>query len=220
MGVAALNTIRQDNFCLGKSYFVMDSPYGGYHRIRFIQIRWTISYGIVATAHRFYAVFFIWAESEIQMGGICAFFGHRDTLITAQLEEQISQTLRRLIDEGIDEFWCCEQGTFDWICHKILLEVKKDYPFIQICCICAYNPSSYPKIRQDSMEKRYDYLIYNDEIANGANRFAIVRRNRYIAENVDVILCYIEHKNGGAYNAVKYAHKQGVKIINLGLMKE
>ena len=163
-------------------------------------------------------VFLFWAESEIQMGGICAFFGHRDTLITAQLEEQISQTIRRLIDEGIDEFWCCEQGNFDWICHKILLELKNEYTFIEICCVCAYNPSKYPKIRQDSLEKMYDYLIYNDEIANGPNRFAIVRRNRYIAENVDVILCYIENKTGGAFSAVKYAMNRDIKIINLGLV--
>jgi predicted Rossmann fold nucleotide-binding protein DprA/Smf involved in DNA uptake len=64
----------------------------------------------------------------------------------------------------------------------------------------------------------YDYLIYNDEIANGPNRFAIVRRNRYIAENVDVILCYIKNKSGGAFNAVKYAMNRNIQIINLGLV--
>ena len=149
------------------------------------------------------------------MSGIYAFFGHRYTFITPELEEKITANVRKLIAQGIDEFWCCEQGTFDWICRSIVLHLKQQYKFISICGVCAYNPNKYPLIRQESMDKMYDYLIYNDKIANGHPRFAIVRRNRYIAENADVIICYIEEEKGGAYNAVKYAEKCGAKIINL-----
>lgn len=149
------------------------------------------------------------------MGGICAFFGHRDTVITAQLEEKLTKTLRELIAQEIDEFWCCEQGNFDWICNYTVHQLKKEFRFINICLVCAYNPDKYSKIRQDSLLAIFDDLIYTDEIANGPRRFSIIRRNHYIAENADIIVCYIKHKTGGAYEAMQYAQRFDKKIINL-----
>lgn len=37
----------------------------------------------------------------------------------------------------------------------------------------------------------------------------------YIIDNSDLAVCYIRHKYGGAYNAVKYAVRQGREIKNL-----
>ena len=148
------------------------------------------------------------------MSGICAFFGHRNTVITPQLEEKITQTVRLLIARGIDEFWCCEQGTFNWICRVIVFTLKKEFQFIRVCCVCAYNPDKYSPIRQKSLEQMYDELIYVDEIADGLPRFAITRRNRYIAKNADVIVCYVTNSKGGAYKSVQYAQRLGTEIIN------
>ncbi|MBQ9270798.1 MAG: hypothetical protein IJ218_00835 [Alphaproteobacteria bacterium] len=153
------------------------------------------------------------------MSGICAFFGHRDTDITPKLEEKITQTVRELITYGIDEFWCCEQGNFDWICRLILFGLKKEYQyrFIRVCCVCAYNPNKYSQIRQKSLLQMYDELIYTEKIAAGHPRFAITRRNRYIAKNANIIICYITRKSGGAHKAVEYAKTMGAKIINLAV---
>lgn len=40
-------------------------------------------------------------------------------------------------------------------------------------------------------------------------------RNREMAERADLIICYIEHQSGGAYQAVQYAEKLGKTVINL-----
>ena len=149
------------------------------------------------------------------MSGICAFFGHRDTVITPQLEERLTQTLRQLIDEGIDEFWCCEQGTFDWICRVVTLKLKKEFDFINVWYVCAYNPNKYSRIRQESLDRMFDGLIYNDKIARGVPRFAILRRNRYIVQNADVIVCYVEHDYGGAYQTIELAKSYTKRILNL-----
>ena len=149
------------------------------------------------------------------MSGICAFFGHRDTVITTQLEEKLIATIRELIAQGIDEFWCCEQGTFDWLCHYVLLKLAKEFCFIRLCLVCPNNPNKYSKLRQDSILTFYDEMIYPAEIANGPARFGILRRNHYVAKNADIIVCYVEHLSGGAYQAVQYAKKFQTKIINL-----
>lgn len=44
---------------------------------------------------------------------------------------------------------------------------------------------------------------------------AIGLRNREMAERADLIICYIEHQSGGAYQAVQYAEKLGKTVINL-----
>ena len=31
----------------------------------------------------------------------------------------------------------------------------------------------------------------------------------------DLVICYVEKENGGAYNAMKYAESVGKKVINL-----
>ncbi len=152
------------------------------------------------------------------MSGICAFFGHRDTVITTRLEEQITEVVRGLIARGIDEFWCCEQGTFDWVTRNIIFELKKEYRFIKVCCVCAYNPAKYPQIRQESLASMFDELIYTAEIADGLPRFAIVRRNRYIAKNANIVVCYITQQKSGAFRAVQCAETAGAEIINIAKM--
>ncbi|MBR2299478.1 MAG: hypothetical protein IJ870_02765 [Alphaproteobacteria bacterium] len=58
-------------------------------------------------------------------------------------------------------------------------------------------------------------MDYPAEIADKPPKFAILERNKYIADRADVIICFIKEKTGGAYRAVKRAQKNGKKIINL-----
>ena len=148
------------------------------------------------------------------MSGIVAFFGHRDTLITTHLENQLEQVVKELITNGYDEFWCCEQGNFDWLARTTMQRLKKENPNITLCYICAYNPNHYSTIKQQFLEERYE-LIYPPIATKGPQKFAISRRNKYIAENANVIVCYITRKSGGSYQAVRQAQQKQKLIINL-----
>lgn len=147
------------------------------------------------------------------MTKICAFFGHRDTEITSLLEAQLENTIRNLINKGVTEFWCCDQGNFDWIARLTMLRLKEEYKHIYLCYISAYNPDNMSKTKQEWLEDKFE-IIYPQEVANGHPRFAIERRNNYIAKNADVIVCYIKKDYGGAYKAVKTAQKYQKEIIN------
>jgi len=59
------------------------------------------------------------------------------------------------------------------------------------------------------------YFPQMEEVAKAPPQVAILRRNEYIAKNTDYIVCYINHKSGGAYKAVEIARKYDKKIINL-----
>ncbi len=150
------------------------------------------------------------------MSVICAFCGHRDTPDTIELENKVEQTVRNLIAQGVDEFWVCNEGNFDWISRMVMERIKEEFKYsINVCYVSAYNPSKFTKTRQDWLEERYDDIIYTDEIADGPQKFAIKRRNNYIADNADFIICYITQAYGGAYDTVKRAEKNDKCIINI-----
>ena len=145
------------------------------------------------------------------MSGICAFFGHRDTIITPDLENKLESVVCDLIESGMNEFWCCEQGTFDWLSRTVMLRLKKSCPDIYICYVLAY-PCSKEKLKW--IEEHFE-IIYPEVVASAPRRFAITRRNTYIAENADIIVCYIDHPFGGAYKAIQTAKRHKKTIINL-----
>lgn len=66
-----------------------------------------------------------------------------------------------------------------------------------------------------------EYLNYYDEVevcaesSEAHSKFAIQVRNRSIVDRSDLMICYIQHKSGGAYATIHYAEKQGKKIVNL-----
>ena len=170
---------------------------------------------VVSTSTVFLDGVFVWADRTAILSGICAFFGHRDTPITDELSEKLEQAVRNLINNGFNEFWVCYEGNFDWLSRMVMQKIKAEYgPAIYICFIRAYNPNKFSKIKLDWLTERYE-LDYPREVAEGTPKFAIERRNRYIADNADAIICYIIHRQGGAYKAVHHAEKNGKMIINL-----
>lgn len=146
---------------------------------------------------------------------ICAFFGHRDTPYSERIEQKVEETVRNLIAQGVNEFWVCNEGNFDWISRLVMKKIKEEFMNrIYVCYISAYNPNKFSKMRRKWLEERYE-LIYPDEVADGHPKYAIERRNRYIADNVDYVICFVKYKTGGAYKAVQYAAEKGKKVINI-----
>ncbi|MBQ7303336.1 MAG: hypothetical protein IJW75_00255 [Alphaproteobacteria bacterium] len=162
-----------------------------------------------------FGLIFLWAEMVNVLGKICGFFGHRDVKYTKELENLLKQEVEKLIEEGYDEFWVCNEGSFDWISRMVMRDIKEEYHnTIYVCYISAYDPDKFSKIRLKYLQERYE-LDYPLEVFRGHPKYAIIRRNNYIADNADAIICYIEHKNGGAYQAVQRAIKNEKVIINL-----
>jgi uncharacterized phage-like protein YoqJ len=153
------------------------------------------------------------------MNKICAFFGHRNTPISLNLEQKLEKTIRQLINDSVYEFWCCNEGTFDHLSKIIMLRIKKDYPYIHLCYISAYNPQNFPKLKKQTLEQDFE-IIFPTKLTNTPPQYAIPKRNQYIVDNTDYIIAYITNTKGGAYNAIKYAQTKKKKIIFLPPSKE
>ena len=54
--------------------------------------------------------------------------------------------------------------------------------------------------------------IYPEGLEKVPPRFAIVRRNQWMTDHSDIVICHVTHSWGGAAKAVEYAEKKK-KII-------
>lgn len=137
---------------------------------------------------------------------ICCFFGHSDTpdkmkpILKCKIEELI-------LSRNIDRFYVGNTGNFDIMTASILNELKEKYE-IKFDIILAYMPSG---LNSDD----YSNALYPDGIESVPKRFAISWRNKWMVDNSDIVICYINKKPSKAAKYVELACKKGLKIINL-----
>lgn len=62
-----------------------------------------------------------------------------------------------------------------------------------------------------------DHCVYDAVKGKPHPKGAITKRNRWMVEQADLLVCYVEQDEGGAYAALKYAKKLGKKTINLAI---
>jgi len=67
----------------------------------------------------------------------------------------------------------------------------------------------------ENFEKYYDFIEVCDESQMAHFKSAIQIRNRHMIDRADLVIFYVDHNSGGAYQSMKYAEKQGKKILNL-----
>ena len=136
----------------------------------------------------------------------CTFFGHRECY---SLNEQLlANLIEGLIQKGVDTFYVGNQGQFDSMVYSCLKQLRKDYPHIRVCVVLAYLPTE-----QDEDGDMEDTMYPEIE---GHPKFAIDRRNRWLIDNADYCICYINHTWGGAYKFAWRMKGLGKTVINIG----
>ena len=142
-----------------------------------------------------------------------AFIGHREIddirYIEDRIEELAFDLLRRY--EYVD-FNMGRNGDFDISAASAIKRVQKKYgkENSSLTLILPYKSKD-----ECFFEEFYDEIIYPIDRSVHFKE-AITKRNEWIMDNSDLLICYIEQKRkGGALTALNYATKQGLKIINL-----
>ena len=64
-------------------------------------------------------------------------------------------------------------------------------------------------------EGYFDRVIIPECVGRTHPKGAITKRNKWMVEQADLLICYVERENGGAYAALKYAKALQKEIINL-----
>ena len=132
------------------------------------------------------------------------FFGHRELSDALAIEERLKPIL-----VGRD-------GEFDQLVSSAVREAAEKYGSgnTSLVLVLPYERAEY----RDNIDS---FLVYYDEVeicpesANAHFKAAIGIRNRVMVDRADLVICVVERESGGAYTAIKYAEKQGKRVVNL-----
>jgi len=139
---------------------------------------------------------------------IVAFCGHSQYISSAADERRILEILSQTVGDGFAEIYLGGYGAFDEFARKCARKYQQTHSNIKLVFVTPY-------IKADNCKDLYDEIIY-PALENVPYRYAIVARNRWMVDNADLVIAYVNHSWGGAYNACAYAVSKGKKVINLG----
>ena len=154
------------------------------------------------------------------MGKICTFFGHRFLLgFQKEHKQKLKEIILDLIqNHHVDTFWVSQYGEFDDISRQTVFEIKKTiHPQIKIVLVRAYNfgLSLAQKEEKEWLERLYDHVFTPFETLECPPKFAITRRNKFMAEHCDFMICFVRYTSGGAYKAMRQAQNAQKTVFNL-----
>lgn len=93
-------------------------------------------------------------------------------------------------------------GEFDLYASTVVKRVQKAMGKANNAFICVL---PYPEKDIEYYGEYYDNVIIPDCIEKTHPKGAITKRNRWMVEQADLFVCYVEREEGGAYAALKYA---------------
>ena len=135
------------------------------------------------------------------------FFGHKD--MPKNIEPALWTTLIDLIEnKNATVFYVGNNGNFDSMVRRQLEILSKTYP-ITYSIVLAYLPTK--KSKYDD----YTNTILPEGIETVPKRFAISYRNKWMTRQSDVVVTYVTHTYGGAWQFKDMAERQGKQVIEL-----
>ena len=157
------------------------------------------------------------AMIELKEHTVC-FTRHRK--IPPERMEALVRRLKTIVIQLIDDgyLYFCAGGAlgFDTLAAQIILDLKSDYPQIQLilvlpCLSQADNWSSADKVIYEKIKASADKVVYTSmEYTRGCMHV----RNRHLVNNSSVCICYLTEDTGGTAYTVKYAKAKNLRVIN------
>ena len=140
-------------------------------------------------------------------------FGHREIDNVWQLNDRLVSIIKELIKtKPYISFLIGRDGEFDEYAASVIKHIQKEVgkENNEITLVLPYTVADIKYY-----EKYYDSIIIPENLYGVHPKSAITLKNRWMIEQSDLVIIYIERKQGGAYTAMKYAEKLNKNIINL-----
>lgn len=148
------------------------------------------------------------------------FSGHR--ILHEPKEEIQARTetaVKKCIEQGFDRFIVGGAVGFDALAAETVLGLKENYPNIKLIMALPCPPEERSlKWNQVQKKQYYEIIKQADKVYTLSLQYTdscMLDRNRYMVDNSKCLICYLRKRRGGTVYTVKYAEKQGLKILRL-----
>lgn len=134
---------------------------------------------------------------------VCCLFGHKDT--PSSIYPELEAKIRYAIEyEAADYFLVGNNGAFDSMALCVLRKMVHEYSGISYHVVLAYLPTGYKVDWPYSAAE----TLYPEGLESVHPRYAMARRNNWMVESADIVICYITHGWGGAARYIEMAQKK------------
>ncbi len=139
--------------------------------------------------------------------------GHKSIEAYREIEQRLYAVLcERIRAMPYVEIYLGSNGEFDLLAASVVKTVQKALGK-ETCGMTLVLPYTNKDIAY--YEQYYDSVLIPACMASIHPKGAITKRNQWMVEECDLLVCYVERESGGAYTALQYARKMGKEIINL-----
>ena len=145
---------------------------------------------------------------------IITFCGHRDFLATSVLEARLLTIMEELIGDDPAELYLGGYGNFDTFAYHCGCIYRKLHPQVSLVFVTPYITPLHADGAAIHDQRQYDEILY-PALERVPPKYAISHRNRYMVEHADLVIAYITHSRGGAYQTYCHAKRKGKVIYNL-----
>lgn len=148
-------------------------------------------------------------------------FGHRIIDDPFIVEEKLQNILYDLITEKeYVDFLLGRNGDFDILAASLIRQSKKKYDNGN-CSMTLVLPYMTADIRNNDQSylNYYDNIEICEQTSFSYYKAAIQNRNKCMVDHSDLVLFYVDHNSGGAYNTMVYAKKKNKNMINIAHIK-
>jgi len=149
----------------------------------------------------------------------CCFTGHRIIKITPELVQRLKDTITKLIERDVTDFYNGGAIGFDMLCAETVIELKAEYPDIKLHLLLPCPPEDQVKGWNKAQIARYNEILQAaDSVTVLSEHYTddcMKQRNERLVELSDCCICYCTNPRSGTGQTVRMAREKGIDVINL-----
>lgn len=149
----------------------------------------------------------------------CCFTGHRTLTFTHELSKNLAETLMKLIENGVTDFYAGGALGWDMYCEKMVLRLKQMYPQIKLHLVLPCPAENQTlKWNADAKAEYYKIMSAADSTEILSDHYydgCMQKRNQRMVDLADVCVCYCTRPKSGTGQTVRMAQSKGLDIFNL-----
>ncbi len=148
------------------------------------------------------------------------FSGHRNLPEDCtELRSNLKKAIISLIEQDVVYFGSGAALGFDQLAAETVLGLKESYPHIRLIMVLPCPPKEQSLKWSKKQQEHYIELLGKaDKVRVLAPKYTsgcMLDRNRHLVDCSAYLICYLRKLSGGTFYTVKYAERQGVKILQL-----
>ena len=140
-------------------------------------------------------------------------FGHREIDDLRRLKGRLVPIIKELIQtKEYISFLVGRNGEFDEYVASLIKHTQKEVgkENNDLTLVLPYKVTDL-----EYYQKYYDNVMIPESVCGAHPKSAITLRNRWMVEQADLVVAYVERDTGGAYTAMRYAKKCNKDVVNL-----